>query len=158
MDAVGDLRRDELDVLGWSGSASHLENVAGQLDRRDAGGVEYLVVRDAAGLPVATGGIDFEETPGVGTIFQLATHPELEGRGLATRIVAEAERRIAARRLATARLSVEPDNERALRLYLHLGYRAVGEHEASWTAQRPDGSRFRYRTRVTDLEKDLESG
>ena len=43
---VGDLRRDELELISWSGSPSHIKNVAAQLDRRDLGLVEYLVVRD----------------------------------------------------------------------------------------------------------------
>ena len=53
--------------------------MAGQLDRRDAGVVEYLAVR-ADGEIVCKGAIDYEEIPGAGEIMQLATRPELEGR------------------------------------------------------------------------------
>jgi ribosomal protein S18 acetylase RimI-like enzyme len=150
---VGDLRRDELAVLGWSGSASHLENVAGQLERRRTGAVDYLVVRDLDGAPVCKGGIDYEEFSGAGTINQLATHPDLEGRGHATFLIAAAERRIAARGLRRARLGVEPGNERAVRLYEHLGYERVGERDTGWEYTRDDGVRDFYRTTVVDLEK-----
>ena len=152
---VGDLRRDELVLIAWSGSAAHLRNVAAQLDRRDAGDVDYLVVRDEDGRPVAKGAVDYQEFPGAGSIMQLATRQDLEGRGLATRVIAEAEQRIRHRGLATARLSVEPDNERALRLYLHLGYRIAGRREIGWEVERVDGTLGEYRTTVEDLRKDL---
>ena len=152
---VDDMTRDDLAAIAWSGSAAHLRNVAGQLDRRDAGVVEYLVVRDENGSPVAKGGIDYEEHPGAGATFQLATRPDLEGRGLATMVIAEAERRIRARGLSTACLSVEPDNARAVRLYEHLGYVAVGEREIGWEHELEDGSLGWYSTVVTDMAKPL---
>lgn len=151
---VGDLGRDELELIAWSGSAAHLRNVAGQLERRDAGKVDYLVARDDRG-PVAKGAVDYEEFPGAGSIMQLATRDDLQGQGLATLVIAEAERRMRARGLGTARLAVEPDNERALRLYLHLGYRSIGERATGWEYERPDGTLGQYRTTVVDLVKDL---
>ncbi|HUP86991.1 MAG TPA: N-acetyltransferase [Acidimicrobiales bacterium] len=155
---VDDLQAEEIDRLTWSGSAAHLRNVAGQLERRDAGVVDYLVVRDGTGTPVAKGGVDFEETSGAGTIFQLATHPDLQGRGHAQRLIAAAEDRIRSRGLTTARLAVEPDNTRAVRLYEHLGYRRVGERDVSWEYERDDGALDRYHTTVVDMEKSLEPG
>lgn len=152
---VDDMTRADLDAIGWSGSASHLRNVAGQLDRRDEGAVEYLVVRDENGSPIAKGGIDYQEHPGAGATFQLATRSDLEGRGLATMLIVEAERRIRARGLRTACLSVEPDNERARRLYEHLGYVAVGEREVGWEHDLEDGSLGWYSTVVVDMEKAL---
>lgn len=152
---VDDMTRDDLDAIGWSGSASHLRNVAGQLDRRDAGVVEYLVVRDEDGSPIAKGGIDYEEHPGAGATFQLATRSDLEGRGFATMLIAEAEQRIRARGLPMACLSVEPDNDRARRLYEHLGYVAVGERQVGWEHELEDGSLGWYSTVVIDMEKPL---
>ena len=148
---VDDLTRDDLEQgrIDWSGSPSHLRNVAGQLDRRDAGVLDYLVLR-VDGEPVCKGAIDYEEIPGAGEIMQLATNPDLEGRGYATRLIAAAEQRIAARGVAIAQLSVEPENERALRLYLWLGYEPVGEREIGW-----EGDEGWYSTRVVDLQKRL---
>jgi ribosomal protein S18 acetylase RimI-like enzyme len=152
---VDDMTRDDLDAIAWSGSASHLRNVAGQLDRRDTGVVEYLVVRDEDGSPVAKVGIDYEEHPGAGGMLQLATRADLEGRGLATMLILEAERRIHERGLPTARLSVEPDNERARRLYDHLGYTPTGEREIGWEHELEDGSLGWYSTVVVDMAKRL---
>ena len=148
---IDDLTRADLEEgrIGWSGSPSHLRNVALQLARRDRGVLEYLVVRVEA-EPVCKGAIDYEEFEGAGEIMQLATRPDLEGRGYATRLIAGAERRIADRGLVEARLSVEPGNERAMRLYLHLGYEPVGEREVGWETD--DGW---YSTNVVDLRKRL---
>lgn len=152
---VGDLRRDDIPMLEWSGSTAHLENVARQLDRCVAGAVDYLVIRDSRGAPVAKGAVDYEETPGAGTIFQVATRPDLEGHGLATRLIADAERRIVARGLSLARIAVEPDNKRAVRLYEHLGFRAIGERQTGWEREYADGVRRFYSTVVVDMEKAL---
>lgn len=53
----------DLETIAWSGSRSHLDNVATQLQRVDTGEVEYLVIR-ADGHPVSKGGVDFAKEPG----------------------------------------------------------------------------------------------
>jgi ribosomal protein S18 acetylase RimI-like enzyme len=148
------LRGADLDDIAWSGSASHLENVAIQLQRVERGEVDYLALR-ADGHAVCKGGIDFAQEPDAGTIWQLATHPQLEGLGLATRLIGELESRALQRGCRRLRLAVEPDNARARRLYEHLGYHAMGQSEVSWEAEGPDGSRFLYTTTVTEMAKDL---
>ena len=82
---VGDLRRDELELLGWSGSPTHLRNVAGQLDRCAAGQVEYSSPATPTGR-VAKGAVDDEEFAGAGSIMPMATRPDLQSRGLAARL------------------------------------------------------------------------
>lgn len=86
------LRGADLGDIAWSGSASHLENVAIQLQRVERGEVDYLALR-ADGHAVCKGGIDFAQEPDAGTIWQLAAHPQLEGIGLATRLIGELESR-----------------------------------------------------------------
>ena len=148
---VDDLTRADLEAgrIDWSGSASHLRNVAQQLDRRDRGVLDYLVLR-VDGEPVCKAAIDYEEFAGAGEIMQLATHPDLEGRGYATRLIAAAEQRMRERGVSEARMSVEPDNDRAMGLYLHLGYQPVGEREIGW-----EGDEGWYSTQVVDLLKRL---
>lgn len=152
---VDDLRRDDLAYIAWSGSAAHLRNVAQQLDRADAGAVDYLVVRTPGGRPVCKGAVDYEEFPGDGSLMQVATHPELQGRGLAQLLVAGAEERMRRRGITTARLSVEPDNLRALRLYEHLGYAPVGRRTVGWEAELEGGELGWYETTVIDLARPL---
>jgi len=152
---VDDLLQADLAGLESWNSATHLKSVAKYLARRDADGdAEYLVVRDVNGDVVCMGAIDYLEHPGAGTIVQVATRPGCEGRGLATMLMAEAERRIFVRRLV-ARLGVEPGNERARRLYDHLGYVAVGEREVGWEQEYPDGSISWYSTTIIEMEKSV---
>ena len=152
---VDDLLPDDLEGLRPWNSATHLKSVGSYLDRRDrAGDVEYLVVRDDDGEPLCKGAIDYREHPGAGTIVQVGTRAGSEGRGIATMLMAEAERRIAARGLP-ARLGVEPDNERARRLYDHLGYVVIGEREVGWEHEYPDGTIGWYSTTIVEMEKQL---
>jgi ribosomal protein S18 acetylase RimI-like enzyme len=146
------LTSDHLPSIEWSGSRTHLENVAHQLERVPTGEVEYLAVL-GDGHPVSKGGIDFAKETDAGAIWQLATHPRLQGLGLATALIGELEARAAQRGITNLRLGVEPENQRGRRLYEHLGYRTMGEQEASWEAERTDGSRFIYTTRIVEMSK-----
>ena len=60
-------------------------------------------------------------------ITDLWIDPDYESSGLGTALVAEAERRIAARGYHTAEISVLLQNERALSLYHHMKYQNVRE-------------------------------
>ena len=153
----GDLELDvtpleEVGEIGWAGSRAHLESVGRQLRRVASGEVEYLVVR-AGGLAVAKGGIDFAKEPGSGTIWQVASRPGLEGLGLATRLIGELEGCARRRDVSRVRIAVEVGNDRALRLYEHLDYEAIGESAASWEAEAPDGSRFLYSAKLIEMVK-----
>jgi ribosomal protein S18 acetylase RimI-like enzyme len=143
-----------LDAIRWSGSPTHLEHVRGQLDRVASGEVVYLAVL-ADGVPVAKGVIDFTVSDGAGELGELATHPELEGLGLASRLIAALEASGLERGVRSFQLGFEHGHERAQRLYEHLGYTIVGESSASWEAERPDGSRYLHVARVVDLRKDV---
>jgi len=121
---------EEIELIAWSGSRTHLENVLTQLERVTTGEVEYLTLR-AEGVPVAKGGSDFAKEVGAAAIWQLATHPQLQGLGLATRLIGELESRAVRRGVRRLRIGVGVENVRARRLYEHLGYEVVGESEAS---------------------------
>jgi ribosomal protein S18 acetylase RimI-like enzyme len=130
--------------------------MASQFDRVKLGEVAYLAVRLPTQEPVAKGGVDFAAHAGAGTICQMATRGGLEGLGLASRLIGALEDRIRQRGLPTARLSVETDNHRARRLYVHLGYNERGDRRASWEAERDDGSGFTYRATLVDMRRDLD--
>ena len=152
---VNDLTEADLDLIGWSGSTLHVSHVAAELRRAPRGDAEYLAARAPDGTPVAKGGIDYTQEPGVGVIHQLATRSDLQGLGIGTRVIEAAEARIRARGLTTAILSVGHDNPRAQALYERIGYIACGERSASWESQREDGSRFLYETVLMDMRKPL---
>jgi len=152
---VDELRHEDLEQIGWSGSRSHLRAVAEALQRVVSGDVEYLAVRAPTGEPVAKGAIDYTSHDGAGTLWQLATQPELQSLGLGSYLVREAERRIRLRGLRWAILGVEDNNPRARRLYERLGYQAYGREAASWEQEDERGTVTMYETEVTLLRKHL---
>lgn len=152
---IDDLRRADLDHLGWSGDALHLRSVEHQLERVERGEVDYLVTRSPGGTPIAKAGIDLTAAPGYGVIWQLATHPDLQGRGLGARLIRACEARIRARGIPRASLAVELDNPRARALYERLGYELHGERETGWEVDGPDGEPGWHSTVVVDLVRLL---
>ena len=151
---VVELTAGELGLIAWSGTRAHVENVAQQLIRAEAGEVDYRAIR-VEGQLVTKGAIDYEEHPGAGAIFQVATRPDLEGLGLATRLIGALEACAVHRGLHVVQLGVEPDNERARRLYESLGYRAVGTSQASWEQELVDGTRRLYTTTLIEMTKEI---
>ena len=121
-----DLRADEVPSLGWAGPPSHLDAVAAELRRRDAGEVDYLAVCGPRDVPLGVGGVDHVRHGGAGTVYQLAVHPALQSHGLGTLLVRALEERARARGAGRVRLLVGVDNPRARALYERLGYRADG--------------------------------
>jgi ribosomal protein S18 acetylase RimI-like enzyme len=152
---VDDLRADDLPVLEWSGSRLHLESVAQNLARVPEH-ADYLCVRaSVGGAAVAKGGVDYEEHPGGGTIWQVAVHPELQGLGLGSFLIAACEERIRRRGLPTAWIGVEDGNDGALRLYERLGYSPSGRWSSSWAALNESGQEYVHEAGGIDLSKAL---
>lgn len=151
---IAPLRREHLTEILWSGDGAHMRNVAGQLERVETGDVEYYAafVDDA---PVAKAGIDFAVEAHAATIWQVATHPDFEGRGLATALMRFAEERALARGVRRMRLGVEVENVRAQRLYEFLGYVPIGESVDEWEADAADGSACMYRAICIEMAKEL---
>lgn len=152
---LDDLTEDDLSSLGWSGTPSHLVSVRRALDRVASGGVEYLVVRAPDGHPIAKAGIDYAANPGAGTLWQMATAHELQGRGIGTHLISVAESRIRERGLSVARLDAEDNNPRARALYERLGYRETGRRSAAWDVEDASGNVSLHETELVMLRKEL---
>jgi ribosomal protein S18 acetylase RimI-like enzyme len=152
---VEDLVRDDLPLLGWSGSRAHLAAVSRALDRVESGEVEYLVVRAPGGCPIAKGEIDYAVKPGTGTLSQLVTAEELRGLGVGSHLIAMAEARMRRRGIRTAELGVEDDNPPARALYERLGYSEVSRETAAWNVEDADGKLTLHETELAVLRKTL---
>jgi ribosomal protein S18 acetylase RimI-like enzyme len=152
---VDDLTREDVPLLGWSGSAMHLASVVRALDRVELAELEYLAVRAPTGEPIAKCAIDYAKAPGTGWIYQVATAAELQGHGIGTCLIVAAEERIRQREVCVAELGVEDNNPRARALYERLGYREVRRERASWDQQDADGNLARYETELAVLRKEL---
>ena len=79
---VRDLTAKDLPACSWSGPATHLASIARALERARLGEVDYLAACPPSGLPVALCGVGYAETPGAGTLWQLAVHGALLIGGL----------------------------------------------------------------------------
>jgi ribosomal protein S18 acetylase RimI-like enzyme len=152
---IRDLTRGDLPSCRWSGSALHVAGLARELDRAEAGEVEYLAVCLPAGSPVALGGIDYTLSAGAGTLYQLSVYGPLQSCGIGTALIGAAEERIRARGLRRAELVVEETNTRARMLYERLGYAAYDSELAGWDEVAADGSVFRYETMCALMRKEL---
>ncbi|MEU1486901.1 GNAT family N-acetyltransferase [Streptomyces sp. NPDC005752] len=152
---VRDLTPADLPACSWAGSATHMGKVARELERAEAGEVDYLALCTPVGLPVAIGGVDYQVVEGAGTLWQLGVLPALQSCGLGAVLIRAAEDRIRARGLRRAELRVEESNPRARALYERLGYVAYGSRPDAWDVEAPDGSLRRYETMCTLMHKDL---
>jgi ribosomal protein S18 acetylase RimI-like enzyme len=153
--AVDDLRHDDLALLVWSGSPLHIESIRTALTRVPSGEVEYLVVRAPDGVPIAKGGLEHADPHGPGKLWQLATHPELQGLGIGTHLVGALETRVRARGIESAWLGVEVNNPRARALYERLGYEAFAEEMDGWQTEDANGRRYWKETRMTLMRRSL---
>jgi len=153
---VDDLAEADLDHIPWSGSALHVKHVAKELIRAKAREIDYLAVRSPEGYPVSIGGVDYAKEVGGGYLWQLGTHEKLRGLGLGTRLIREAEQRIAARGEEWSRLEVETDNPRAKELYERLGYEVYGTTIDSWMQLDKDGNEVKHTAECFQMRKRLK--
>lgn len=144
-------RADLVPGLAWAGGPGYLDTLGGQLDAVERGEMAYLAVIDDE--PVGIGGVIFQGDAGL--LTQLSVRPALQSRGIGTLLVASLEGEITARGLRRAELDVELANPRAHALYERLGYEGVSESPASWTQRHPDGTEYRYETRVLRMFREL---
>lgn len=66
-------------------------------------------------------------------ILKVATHPIFEGRGLASALMEEAREEAVRGKARGLFLEVRPSNRRAVKLYLHIGYRIIGRRPGYYT-------------------------
>jgi ribosomal protein S18 acetylase RimI-like enzyme len=152
---VDDLNFKDLENIAWSGGPAHPEAVRKALERVSKGEVDYMAIRDASGMPISIGGVDYSIRPGKGSLWQLATREELRGLGIGTKLITALEQRIKDRGLKEAVIGVEVDNPRARALYERLGYILYGQDKESWEEMDTNGEPYTYHADVDLLKKEL---
>jgi ribosomal protein S18 acetylase RimI-like enzyme len=83
--------------------------------------------REVAGFAWTGPVLADDEDDGTGELYAIYLRPGLEGRGLGRHLIAEAERSLASRGFAQARLRVLRDNHHARRFYEAAGWVTTGE-------------------------------
>lgn len=135
---AGDVR-----ALEWDGTfRAHRALIEEAFARQERGEVS-MIVADLRGELVGQIWIDFTKHggQGIGVLWALRVVPRLQGLGIGTRLLREAEREVARRGLHTLELGVELTNDRARALYERLGYRALRKTRESFTYATPEGER-----------------
>jgi len=152
---VDDLQAADLTELAWSGDAAHLRSIQTKLLAVARGEADYLAVRAPDGSPLAIGLIDYSIDENAAEIGQLAVQPQLQGMGLGTHLIAQAEVRIRTRGRQWAVMGVETDQERTRTLYERLGYVLYDRKPDAWLVDDGKGGTRVYTTEVLLLRKSL---
>jgi ribosomal protein S18 acetylase RimI-like enzyme len=90
----------------------------------------------------------FNRTTSTARVYSIAVSPEARGKGIATRLMREAEQAAWARQRAWMRLEIRKDNQASMRLFESLGYRRFGEHR-HYYADHADAWRYEKTLRPT---------
>ena len=122
-------REEDLRALEWMGLYTHHREIIEEAFAAQGRGEALMFHAVAGGFPVGQAWISFtgHGSPERPFIWAVRIFPALQGAGLGSRLMTEAERWIAARGAQEAELGVEWSNVRARRFYERLGYRPVGE-------------------------------
>lgn len=117
-------REDDLAALEWMGLFTRQRAIIAEAFEAQQDGRGAMLLAIANDFPIGQVWIDFDrETP---RFWAVRVFPPLQGVGLGTRLIEEAEACAAARGHEAVELGVEWDNRGAQRFYRRLGYAPVG--------------------------------
>jgi [ribosomal protein S18]-alanine N-acetyltransferase len=114
-----------------------LENRAFETDRMSRRSLRRLLVSPSAAVLVARSDGDiagaavilFRANSRIARLYSIAVAPHHTGRGIASALIAAAERAARARNCRLLRLEVHEKNHAAIKLYLKTGYHEFGRHQ-----------------------------
>jgi ribosomal protein S18 acetylase RimI-like enzyme len=141
--AIRPCAAEDLPALEWRGAFTHHRELIAEAFARQRRGEVVMLVADVVGWPVGQAWVDLTRlaAEGAGMIWAVRVADALRGSGIGTRLLAAAERVIAARGLAAAEVRVELRNADARRLYERLGYRLAGRVQETYGYTPPGGAR-----------------
>lgn len=84
--------------------------------------------------PTPLGGLRLRPEPSGVLRLGVGVAPEVRGRGVGTQLL-ELAQQYCIRQHRTLQLTVDPDNQAAIRLYLRLGFAPLGEEQAMLVMQ-----------------------
>jgi ribosomal protein S18 acetylase RimI-like enzyme len=121
-------RTEDLPALEWMGLYTpHGQIIQDTFAHQQRGGA-LMILGVANEFPLAQAWLDFEfrgsaQCP---CLWAVRVFPHMQGLGIGTWMVYNAESAAVARGAVAVEVGVEPENRSAARLYQRLGYRAVG--------------------------------
>jgi ribosomal protein S18 acetylase RimI-like enzyme len=138
----------DLPLLEWYGQYSHFRNLFKMTYEGQLRGERLMLLADLQGFPIGQVFLLLNQRVTMwqmlttkrgkppeqrGYLYALRVMDHLQGLGIGTRLVIEAERIFVEKDCTWATISVAKENHGALRLYERLGYEAYLEDEGRWS-------------------------
>lgn len=125
--------------LEWHGQYIHYRNLFRRAYRDQQIGRRLMLVADCNQFPVGCLFISFHSNRGASGsqgkcayLYSLRVMEILQGQGIGTRLIIEAEREIVNRGLTCVTIAVAKANNGARRLYERLGYAVYSDDPGQW--------------------------
>ena len=139
---------DDLPLLEWYGQYAHFRNLFRMTYDGQVRGERLMILADLKDFPIGQIFLLLNQRINMwqmmttrhgkspeqrGYLYALRVMDHLQGMGIGTRLILEAENILINNGCTWATISVAKENEGALRLYKRLGYDAYMEDEGRWS-------------------------
>jgi len=131
--------QDDLAKLEWFGQYTHFRRVFQRAYEDQLAGRRLMLLADLNGWPVGQVFIQLDsldDTPSEqgkrGYLYSLRVLDPLQGQGLGTALIYEAETILTSRNYGSVSIAAAKNNPGARRLYERLGYRVFMEDNGRW--------------------------
>ena len=125
--------------LEWHGQFHHLRNLFRRSYREQQAGRRLLLIAAVDEYPIArlflqwvSSNLTLADGHTRAYLYSFQVHEMLQGRGIGTALLQEAEARIRARHYREILIAVAKENPRAQMLYQRLGYRVIRDDPGEW--------------------------
>lgn len=132
--------KSDLSKLEWGGQFAHFRNLFRRAFREQLQGRRIMLIADLNDYPIGHIFIQFRSSnkriadgSSRGYLYSFRVMEALQGHGIGTRLIHEAEARLLERGFSEVTIAVAKDNDGALRLYERHGYRTFGEDPGRWS-------------------------
>lgn len=139
---IRQLLSTDLSALEWEGAYTSFRRVYARAWQRARRGEAVLWVADLGGnilvgqlfvLLLGQGDLSLADGRDLAFIHSFRVRPEFRGHGVGTSLLSTAEKDLVRRGFKNVSLNVARENEAAIRLYEHKGYRRLYPVAGDWT-------------------------
>ncbi|MBC8170227.1 MAG: GNAT family N-acetyltransferase [Anaerolineae bacterium] len=154
--------RSDVSKLEWFGQYSHFRQLIRRAYQEQAHGHRLILVADFNGFPVGQVIIQMRSTNSRiadgstrAYLYSFRVLDLLQGMGIGTRLLHEAETLLRNQGFSYTTLSVAINNPNAYRLYRRNGYYVLGEDPGRWSYVDQDGITHQVEEPCRIMEKNL---
>lgn len=133
-------RRSDLPKLEWYGQYTHFRNLFRRTFQEQEEHRRLMLIADCNDFPIGhvfiqlnSGEFHIADGRRRAYLYSLRVMEMFRGRGIGTRLLEEAERRVSELGYSWTTIATAKDNPAARRLYERNGYRVFGDDEGNWS-------------------------